>query len=343
MLTKRMLAVLVLLALPGGIAAYVLFWTPQNGPQDKTVIIPSGSGILKIAAILKADSILQNVWSFRAAARLLGYERTLKAGKYLIPSGANNLTILRILHSGKPYQELVTIPEGLPAKRIASILSRKVRVDSAQFMKLVNDSAFARKLGVPANSLEGYLFPETYSFYWGISPEEVCRLMVAEFFRQLPDSADIKARALGLTLHEIVTLASIIEGEAMVDSERTVISAVYHNRLKKGILLQADPTIQYIIPDGPRRLLKRDLQIDSPYNTYKYRGLPPGPVNNPGRKSLVAALHPADVPYLYFVARGDGSHIFSVTYAQHRRAKKAFDKIRREVRRKQLQNQRGKR
>ncbi len=324
------------------IGGYSVFLAPQNAPQEKTVIIPRGVGIIHIANLLQKEGVLKQPQTFRIAARLLGYEKRLKAGKYLIPAQANNFDILKILVLGRPFEERVTIPEGVKARRIAATLSRKVNMDSSAFMTVVNDSAWAHQLGVPANSLEGYLFPDTYRLFWGIAPKEVTRIMVRQFFAQLPDSAEKRAQELGFTLHEIVTLASIIEGEAVVDSERTIISAVYHNRLKRGMLLQADPTIQYIIPDGPRRLLKRDLQIDSPYNTYKYRGLPPGPINNPGRKSIVAALFPADVPYLYFVARGDGSHIFSTTYAQHRRAKRAFDRIRRQVARQKRLQSKGK-
>jgi UPF0755 protein len=164
--------------------------------------------------------------------------------------------------------------------------------------------------------------------------------MVQEFWRQIPDSAEQRARELGMTLHEIITLASLVEGEAMVDSERAMIAGVYRNRLRRGMRLQADPTIQYIIPDGPRRLLKKDLQIESPYNTYLHAGLPPGPINNPGRKSIEAALYPRDVPYLYFVARGDGSHVFSVTMSQHVQAKRAFDRVRRQVKQQQKRERR---
>ena len=141
-----------------------------------------------------------------------------------------------------------------------------------------------------------------------------------------------QARVMQMSEQDVVTLASIIEGEAVYDAERSVISAVYHNRLKKGMKLQADPTVQYIIDDGPRRLLHKDLEIDSPYNTYLYKGLPPGPINSPGSKSLYAALYPADNRYLYFVAKGDGYHTFSNTEREHKRAKRAFQKIRRKVR-----------
>ncbi|MBC7187662.1 MAG: endolytic transglycosylase MltG, partial [Calditrichaeota bacterium] len=188
-----------------------------------------------------------------------------------------------------------------------------------------------RELGVSAPSLEGYLYPSTYQFYWGVAPEVVIRTMVKEFWRQMGDSVQACAQAMGMTLHQVVTLASIIEGEAMLAEERALISAVYHNRLRLRMPLQADPTIQYLVPGRGRRLLKKDLAIDSPYNTYLYPGLPPGPVNNPGMASIVAALHPAPVDYLYFVARGDGGHVFSRTLREHLRAKERFDQVRRQL------------
>lgn len=331
---RRVFLTLLGLAVLAGAIGYKILFVPVQNETEPIVIIPHGSGIQKIARILEDAGAVPDAGQFVLAARLTGYDQSLKAGKYKLPQKASQMQILKILHAGRPYEDRVLIPEGLQAREIAAILARKVEIDSAAFMRLVMDSVFAHSLNVPANSLEGYLFPETYRLHWGISPESAIKIIVAEFFAQLPDSAEARARALGYSLHEMVTLASIIEGEAVVDSERAIISAVYHNRLRKGIRLQADPTIQYIIPDGPRRLLKRDLQIESRYNTYRYAGLPPGPINNPGRRSIEAALQPADVPYLYFVARGDGSHVFSVTLAQHNRAKRAFNRVRREVARK---------
>lgn len=332
---RTFFGLLVALALVAAGMAYVLLFKPQNRAGAKTITIPKGVGISRITAILTEEGVITQAWSFKLASKALDYDHKLKAGRYRIPEDAGNLDILKILTAGKPLNVLVTIPEGVTARRIASILAKRVEVDSAAFMQVVSDSAIAHRQGIAANSLEGYLFPETYSFYWGIKPQAAAKAMVREFWRQLPDNAEERARELGRTLHEIVTLASLVEGEAMVDSERVIIAGVYTNRLKRGMRLQADPTIQYIIPDGPRRLLHKDLQIDSPYNTYLYAGLPPGPINNPGRKSIEAALYPRDVPYLYFVARGDGSHVFSVTMNQHLQAKRAFDRVRRRVKRKQ--------
>ena len=242
---------------------------------------------------------------------------------------------MKIIVEGKTALITVIIPEGITSYQIASILTQKVEVDSEKFVNLVNNKMFINELKMDVNSLEGYLFPNTYFFYWGITEKEIIRILVKEFNHNFTDSLKTIVTEKGWTVHQILTLASIIEGEAAIDSERALISAVYHNRLKKRMLLQADPSIQYIIPDGPRRLLNKDLKIDSPYNTYRYSGLPPGPVNNPGLNSIIAAIYPSDVNYLYFVAKGDGAHVFSKSLSQHLIAKRKFDIFRRKIRRQQ--------
>lgn len=312
-------------------AGYELFLKPHVNKGADVVIIPKGSGISRIAQILDEADAVYHPNIFKTAAKISGYDTKLRAGKFKLPEKANNWELLQLLSSGKPYEEKVTLPEGLMSKQMASILQEKASIDSMAFMNAVMDSSLAKELGVDAENLEGYLFPETYHITWGASGETVARQLVKQFFIELPDSAKEKAKELGCSLHQMVTLASIIEGEAIKREESEIISAVYHNRLKKRIRLEADPTIQYIIPDGPRRLLHKDLEIDSPYNTYKYYGLPPGPIKNPGRNAIAAALNPAEVPYLFFVAKGDGSHVFSTTYQQHLRAKSDFDKVRRRV------------
>jgi UPF0755 protein len=198
---------------------------------------------------------------------------------------------------------------------------------------LANRDAFLRKHQINGSSAEGYLFPDTYLLSEHTDPESVLNILVNESRKFWTKAREYRATALGLTKHEIVTLASIIEGEAIYDDERPVISAVYHNRLESGMKLQADPTIQYIIDDGPRRLLTRDLQIRSPYNTYLHEGLPPGPINSPGKKSLLAALYPEENEYLFFVAKGDGYHTFSKTEKEHNRAKKKLQKLRKALKR----------
>ncbi|MBN2087973.1 endolytic transglycosylase MltG [candidate division KSB1 bacterium] len=309
---------------------------PPSAGEEKfvEVKIKSGSTLTDIANLLFEKGVIQNVDDFIFTAKLFKLSDKLKAGQYVLPVNLSNYQLLKMLETGKVTALKVVIPEGYISWQIAGLLQKKIEIDSTEFMTLVSDSAFIKSLEIESTSLEGYLYPNTYFFTWGMSARQVIQKLVAEFHKNYNDSLKQQTKNMGWTIHEIVTLASIIEGEAMVDSERVMISAVYHNRLKKNMRLQADPTIQFIIPDGPRRLLNKDLAIDSPYNTYKYGGLPPGPVNNPGINSIIAAINPADVPYIYFVAKGDGSHIFSKTWRQHLNAKRNFDKVRREVRRK---------
>jgi len=256
-------------------------------------------------------------------------DRKVQPGRFLLPRGADNVQILRyLLRSSAPTKD-VTIVEGLTTRQIAGVLSRELGVDSAAFVKMCEDSQSAARFGVPAERLEGYLFPDTYNFYLEPSAEEIVERMTRRFFAVFYDTLRAQLEAVGLTMHQAVTLASIIQGEVMDWSEAAKVSAVYHNRLRRGMPLEADPTIQFIIPDGPRRLLNDDLRIKSLYNTYLHRGLPPGPINNPGRRALVAALYPADVDYIYMVARGDGTHAFNNTFAGHRRDKRRLQRIRR--------------
>jgi len=335
---KFLLAVLAiaLLGLAGaGVFLYIVLWAPivPEKPAHDHFIIHRGMNVTQIADSLYAQSFIQDRKKFLLAARMSRWQNQLKAGKYRMLARDSNLEMLKRFRAGKSVQERITLPEGKTAETFAALFHRIVAVDSSEFLHLAQDSIFAAELGIQAGRVEGYLFPNTYDFYWGTSSREIIAALVAEFRRQVSDSLRAQAAERGMTLHEIVTLASIIEGEAMVEDERPIIAAVYHNRLRAGILLQADPTIQYLVPGPPRRLLLRDLEIDSPYNTYRYAGLPPGPVNNPGLASIRAALEPARVDYLYFVARGDGTHIFSRTLAEHLQAKRAFDRVRAQYRR----------
>ena len=323
-------------ALGGGLYFGSKIFLPLN--EDSTgnpilVKIKRGSSVKAIADSLEKYEIIKDADDFIFTTKLFGNVAKLKAGAYQLNKGLSPYKTMNLIVEGKVSSVNVVIPEGVTSYQIASLFSKKLEIDSTKFIDLVNNPVFISSLDLSTNSIEGYLFPNTYSFYWGISEKEIINILIKEYHRNFTDSLQNVVTEKGWSIHQILTLASIIEGEAMVDSERAVISAVYHNRLKKGILLQADPTIQYIIPDGPRRLLKRDLAIDSPYNTYRYAGLPPGPVNNPGVQSIIAAIYPAEVDYIYFVAKGDGSHIFSRTWNEHLRAKAKFDQYRRMINR----------
>ena len=342
----KTVAVLFILAVAGaGATAYFIFWAPTV-PENvgaREFMIHRGTSLPQIADSLQKQGLIKSRNAFVFADKILKWGKTLKAGKYLIPAGASNLDLYKLFRSGKAVQFRVTLPEGKTVEDYAGILQRATKIDSTTFVRLANDTAFVRQLHVSAKNLEGYLYPNTYTFSWGVSAPEIIRSIVQEFHQQVNDSLRRRAAELNMTLHQVLALAAIIEGEAVVDSERAVISAVYHNRLRQGILLQADPTIQYIVPGPPRRLLNRHLDIDSPYNTYRYPGLPPGPVNNPGIASIRAALYPANGNYIFFVARGDGSHRFSHTLQEHLRAKSDFDKVRARVRREKAAQSNGER
>ncbi|MFC1513586.1 endolytic transglycosylase MltG [candidate division KSB1 bacterium] len=302
--------------------------------EPKTIVINKGSSLSRVADQLYSEELIRNKRFFIWTANLLGMESRIKAGKYLILANLSNSDIIEQLVKGDVIQDKVTLIEGQTARIYASILSQTLEVDSTRFMDIVFDENITRKLGIDATNLEGYLFPNTYNFTWGVTEMDIVETLVSEFKKNVSDSVIAGAESLNMTLHEIVTLASIIEGEAVIDDERSMISSVYHNRLEKNMKLEADPTIQYIIPDGPRQLTNKDLQIDSPYNTYLNQGLPPGPINNPGLKSLMAAAYPATSSYLFFVAIGEGKHAFSRTYSEHLKAKETLDQLRRENRKK---------
>jgi len=303
-----------------------------QGRSTTRVKIPYGATFRQATDSLEAHQLVSHRAWFLLMGKIFGGERKVRAGMFDIPLGLNSYQLLNYLPLAKNIQIKVTIPEGLELEQIAAILKRKMGNDSTQFMNLTRDSAFIRRLGIEDTSLRGYLLPETYFLEWQTPDSEIIRRMAQstlKIFRR--DSVRRRLRETGMSVKEVLTLASIIEGEAVVDSERVLISSVYHNRLKRGWRLEADPTIQFIVPGPPRRLTFKDLANPSPYNTYKYAGLPPGPINNPGEKSILAALFPAKTRYLYFVATGDGGHHFSSSLREHLRWKQKFDAIRRKV------------
>src|SRR3989454_1092519 len=286
--------------------------------QTREVLIPRGAGVETIAGILKANGLVQSPTLFVLAARVLGHDRNLKAGRYTVPVGASIYRILRQLSTGMGKQDMVTIPEGLRSDEISRILAAQCRIDPSRFLALTRDSTLASSLGVPADRLEGYLYPDTYPFYPLLSPEEVVRVMVGRALRVFEEEMGLPGAREGLTLHELVTLASIVEAEASMPSERPRIAAVFYNRLKRGMMLQSDPTVTYALGITRNRVFYSDLNVRSPYNTYRNRGLPPGPICSPGRAAFHAVLFPLpDSTELYFVARGDGTHIFTKTWENH--------------------------
>ena len=309
----------------------VIYW-PQSNPYERVEInIPKGVTLSQIGNILKEESIISNKRTFTMAVKSLGHEKNIPAGRYVLHNALNNRAIINQLVYGVPSLKSITVLEGWTIYQIANELEKELKISKKTFLRLCNDQRVIKLFNLEGNSLEGYLFPDTYTFAEGVDPYLVLTRMVNEFINNITKSMEVQAQEMNMSLLEVITLASIIEGEAIYDSERAIISAVYHNRLKRGMKLQADPTIQYIIDDGPRRLLNDDLKIESKYNTYLYKGLPPGPINSPGKESIIAALYPGVNEYLYFVARGDGYHTFSTNEKDHNKAKKKFQEVRRRV------------
>ena len=325
---------LVFLLLISSFIVLVLFWPQENPHQVVKVTVQNGSSLNRIAEVLNEKGIISNKLMFRMAVQLLGKEKEIPIGRFSLVNAKSNYEIIDQIVYGAPEVKKVRILEGWDLRQIAGHLSEVMDFDSTALMQIATDNEFLKKNGISSLSLEGYLFPDTYFFFTGDTPKSVLAYLVTMHQSFWEKRYVAQAKKLNMTKHEIVTLASIIEGEAIYDSERAKISAVYHNRLNMDMKLQADPTIQFIIPEPPRRLLNRDLKIKSPYNTYLNKGLPPGPINSPGKNSILAALYPEENDFIYFVASGDGYHTFTTNEKDHNRAKRELQKIRRALKRK---------
>ena len=292
----------------------------SNGERVRVTIPPGSSFSVAVDSLARARVVS---WPrlFRFYASMRGRDRALKAGTYAFEPGTSWNGVLDALTRGKGLVHTITIPEGFALSSIAPLLGRALSVPPESVMAAATDSALRRRLDVPTPSLEGYLFPDTYNFAEGTTPQEAVRVLVTQFERVWKPQWNARLQQLAMSRHDIMTLASIIEKEARLAEERAVISAVYHNRLRIGMLLQADPTVQYALGKHVDRVLYKDLEVDSRYNTYKHVGLPPGPIASPGAASIEAALYPANVPFLYFVAHPDGHHEFRRTFSEHTQAR----------------------
>lgn len=298
------------------------------GQPVRRVRIPQGATFAAAADSLKSAGVLGSPRLFRMYAAVTQRDRDIKAGTYLLEPGLSWNDLIDALTAGRGIEHSVTIPEGLPLREILPLLARGTGAPLESLWHAARDSSLRARLGVPTPDLEGYLFPDTYRFMYGTSAREAVRDMVRRFEEVWDTRWDARLTELGRTRHEILTLASIVEKEARLDAERPVIAAVYHNRLRQNMPLQADPTVQYALGEHRTRVLYRDLKVDSPYNTYRNRGLPPGPIASPGRASIEAALYPANVPYRYFVAHPDGHHEFRVTFEEHTAARRMVQRRR---------------
>lgn len=312
----------VLAALAAAFVLYAALWWRSAAFEPPIVVeVRRGEPFLALARRLADAGAIADPRVFTMLARWRGDDRRVRSGEYELSGNATGPEVLEALVSGRQRLRMVTIPEGLTLEQIALLLESAGLGAAERFRALATDQAFLARLGLPAPHLEGYLFPDTYAFESGATPEEVVTRMTARFREMFTPDLAQSAADRGLTVDQAVTLASIIEKEAAVAAERPTISAVFHNRLKRGMPLQSDPTVLYGVEGSNGRIRSADLVRATPYNTYVIPGLPPGPIANPGRASLEAAVRPADgVTALYFVARNDRTHEFNDTLAAHNRA-----------------------
>ena len=299
---------------------YYIFFTPNyyKGNSPVRIEIEKGESLNQITNKLYQKGIIPNETSMKVAAFIYGAEKKIRAGRYEIPNGLNYLDLIELFLYGKAdFLVDVKLYDGSRLRSMAASLKINALIDSASFVNECSDRSFIDSLGLDYPTIEGYLLPQQYSLYERSSGREVISIIYNGFKKFFNDSLKDRAKELGYSVHDIVTLASIIEGETKKEKEMPIIAAVYYNRLRRGMKLEADPTIQYLLEGKWRRLLYKDLRNDSPYNTYLYYGLPPGPINNPGKAAILAALYPDKNDYLYFVANGNGGHKFSSTYSGH--------------------------
>ncbi len=295
-------------------AVYIDRSLPQ---RTTTVIIPRGSSFAHVTALLTEHHVVAHPLAFRLLARFRRNESAVKAGEFRFEPHASSDAILRqLIEGGAQVAGWLTIPEGYTAHEIANVLAGDRFGNASAFERAFLTSSITIG-GARSRSLEGYLFPDTYLVPLQTSPASVAQILTEQFRHELPSDAVSRARKLGYTIPQIVTIASLIEREAKSDDERALMAGVYYNRLRRKIPLQVDATIEYVFPSHKTVITNADLRIDSPYNTYRYAGLPPTPIASPGRPSLVAALNPEPSDFLYYVYKGNGHHAFAKTLSEH--------------------------
>ncbi len=298
---------------------------PSNyGSTTAVFVVQPGQGLRSISEKLHKMGILTHPFKFRLFAQMKGYDKRIRAGEYLLTASMTPTQILDIFTSGKILLHRVTVPEGYTQKQIASVLARVGLVSVNEFLEATTDGGLLNTLKIEADSFEGYLFPDTYYFPRGITSQKIISIMVNRFRSQFKPEWEKQADKFGWSVHEVVTLASIIEKEAGVVAEQTIISSVFHNRLKKKMRLQSDPTVIYGIKDFDGNLTRNHLNTPTPYNTYRIGGLPPGPIANPGAAAIESALYPADTGYIFFVSKKDRTHKFSKTIKEHNQAVRKY-------------------
>ena len=298
------------------------------------VIVPAGASLRVAVDSLAKAGVVRAPRLFRTYAWLRGGDRRIRAGTYQFRRGDSWSTVLEMLRAGRGIVVTVTVPEGFALSQIEPLLAEKLGVPLDSVGAAASDTALLARLDLPTPTLEGYLFPDTYTFPDGTTARQAVTEMERRFEHEWKPAWTARLDTIGMSRNDVMTLASIVEKEAKLPEERPVIAAVYMNRLKAGMLLQADPTVQYSLPAHEARVLYKDLKVKSPYNTYRHPGLPPGPIASPGVASIQAALYPANVPYKYFVAAPDGHHEFRVDFKGHEAAVRQMRRERAEQARK---------
>ena len=301
-----------------------LFLPPLRERETVEVKVERGEPLSAIVHRLKAHGVISNEKLFSFWARLWGLDKRIHWGLYRLELPLPPRQVLNQMLLGKGVFHRITVPEGLTVKEIADLLAKEAIADKDRFLAEAISTELLSLIGLEGKGVEGYLFPNTYYFTPFVSERDILIAMMEQFRETIKPRLEEQTKEIGLSLHEVVTLASLIEKETGIEAERPLVSAVFHNRLKGKIPLQSDPTVIYGLKRFSGSLTRKDLQSRSPYNTYRILGLPPGPICNPGLSALKAALYPAPVPYLYFVSKNDGSHLFSVSLSEHNRAVKIY-------------------
>jgi len=301
---------------------------PSEDSEDRYVTIPSGTHFNQVAQVLEKEGVIIGAKRFRLLAKLKGVEKEIKAGDYHFHAAMTPSEVLDKLVRGEYRDHKITIPEGFNVFQIADVLEKKGLVEKEEFLKCASDPDFVCSLNVKGDNLEGFLFPDTYLLRQDMGEKGILRKMFDRFNEMLKEQYIKRAQELNMSLEEVITLASIVEKETSDPSERQLIAAVFHNRLKRGMLLQSDPTVIYGLKDFNGNLTKKDLMTKTAFNTYLNRGLPPQPIANPGEESIKAVLYPSPKNYLYFVSKNDSTHHFSSTLKEHNQAVNRYQKRR---------------
>ncbi|RKZ34140.1 endolytic transglycosylase MltG [bacterium] len=305
---------------------YSVLYKDTSKVIDATIVIPKGCSVQNTARLLTENRIINRPNLFVLWAKLLGFDRRIRAGRHRLVGSYSLLGLLQTLSRGGSFSIDITVYDGENIYEIAGVVEHKLGIDSLSFLDRATNDSLMKAVGIPSTTAEGFLFPETYNIDPGTSADELIAMMYHQFKQEFKSNLYARAESLGMSIKDVVTLASIIEKEAYFPDEMPRISGVYHNRLSRGMLLQACPTVNYALKQFDKRLLYEDLELESPYNTYKYKGLPPTPIANPGKKAILAALYPEKHDFYYFVSEGEGHHSFTRTEKEHAEAIRAIKK-----------------